>query len=164
MICKSWLVLGATAVSLAAAGPTEVTVHGVKPFPESITSTSDGSLIMGSVTESQVFRAAKGAATAEPWIKPGTNGLQRILGVFADEKAGTLWVCSSKAAQGPPTALKAFDLKTGAPKGSYNFPGDNALCNDIAVGPDGNDLRHRYDRSPHLEAEEGRKCAGHLGR
>jgi hypothetical protein len=118
---KYWLVLGATAVSLAAAGPTEVTVHEDKPFPESITSTSDGSLIMGSVTKGEVFRAAKGAATAEPWIKPGTNGLQRILGVFADEKAGTLWVCSSKAAQGPPTALKAFDLKTGAPKGSYDF-------------------------------------------
>jgi sugar lactone lactonase YvrE len=137
MNCKYWIVLGLTAMSLTAAGPTEVTVHDDKPFPESITSTSDGSLIMGSVTKSAVFRAAKGAATAEPWIKPGTNGLQRILGVFADQKAGTLWVCSSKAGQGPPTALKAFDLKTGAPKGSYDFPGDNALCNDIAVGPGG---------------------------
>ena len=38
---------------------------------------------------------------------------------------------------GAPSALKSFDLKTGAPKGSYDFPGDNALCNDIAIAPDG---------------------------
>jgi sugar lactone lactonase YvrE len=72
------------------------------------------------------------------WIKPGTNGLQRVLGVLADQRAGTLWVCSSKLPpQGAPTALKSFDLKTGAGKGSFDFPGDNALCNDIAIGPDG---------------------------
>ena len=55
--------------------------------------------------KSEVFRAPKGAATAEVWIKPGTNGLQRILGVLADPKSGTLWVCSAKAtpAQGAPT-------------------------------------------------------------
>jgi sugar lactone lactonase YvrE len=134
---KYWLALGVTAVSLTAAGPTEVTIQGDKPFPESITSTSEGVLFMGSITQSEVFRAAKDSATAEPWIKPGTNGLQRILGVLADQKSDTLWVCSSKAAQGPPTALKAFNLKTGAPKWSYDFPGDNALCNDIAVGRDG---------------------------
>ncbi len=32
---------------------------------------------------------------------------------------------------------KAFDLKTGAPKGSYTLPGDKAFCNDIAVADDG---------------------------
>src|SRR6202453_4603538 len=31
----------------------------------------------------------------------------------------------------------AFDLKTGAPKGTYWLPGDGTLCNDIAVGADG---------------------------
>jgi sugar lactone lactonase YvrE len=115
----------------------EVTIHEEKPFPESLSSTSDGTLFIGSIAKGEVLRAAKGAATAEPWIKPGTNGLQRVLGVLADQRSATLWVCSSKLPQGAPTALKTFDLKTGAPKGSYDFPGDNALCNDIAVGPDG---------------------------
>ncbi len=36
-----------------------------------------------------------------------------------------------------PTALKAFDLKTGALKGSIPLPGDRSLCNDIVIGPDG---------------------------
>jgi sugar lactone lactonase YvrE len=135
---RYWVVLGTAVIGLAASAPTEVTIHEDKPFPESLSSTPDGSLFIGSLAKSEVLRAAKGAATAEVWIKPGTNGLQRVLGVLADPKSGTLWVCSSKLPpQGAPTALKAFDLKTGAAKGSYDFPGDNALCNDIAIGPDG---------------------------
>ncbi len=117
----------------------EVTIHEEKPFPESLSSTLRTDLLyIGSLAKGEVFKAAKGAATAEVWIKPGTNGLQRVLGVLADPKSGTLWVCSSKLPpQGAPTALKSFDLKTGASKGSYDFPGDNTLCNDIAIGPDG---------------------------
>ena len=135
---KYWVILAATSVVLAAAVPMDVTIPEDKPFPESLTSTSDGALIIGSVTKSEIFRAPKGAAKADVWIKPGTNGLQRILGVFADQRAGTLWVCSDKLApNGAPSALKTFDLKTGAPKGSYDFPGDNSLCNDIAIAPDG---------------------------
>jgi len=135
---RYWLVLATALVCFAASAPTEVTVHEDKPFPESLTSTPDGALIIGSVTKSEIFRAPKGAATAEVWIKPGTNGLQRILGVLADPKSGTLWVCSDKLEpNGAPSALKTFDLKTGVAKGSYDFPGPTALCNDIAIGPDG---------------------------
>jgi sugar lactone lactonase YvrE len=123
---------------MAAPAPTEVVIHDDRPFPESITSTSDGALIIGSLVKGMVFRAAPGVATAEPWIKPGTNGLQRVLGVLADERSGTLWVCSVKQGQGEPTALKAFNLKTGAAKASYTFPGDGGICNDIAVSRDGN--------------------------
>jgi hypothetical protein len=132
------LILATVALASAASAPTEITIHEDKPFPESLSSSSDGTLYIGSVTHSEIFKAAKGAATAEPWIKSGTGGLQRVLGVLVDQKANTLWVCSSKNGQtGPPTALKAFDLKSGAPKGSYDFPGDTGLCNDVAIGPDG---------------------------
>jgi sugar lactone lactonase YvrE len=134
---RNLFLLAFIAVAGFGAAPTEITVHEEKPFPESLSSTSDGTLYIGSVTKSEVLRASKGAATAEPWIKAGTNGLQRVLGVLADQKANTLWVCSSKVGDGAPTALKSFDLKTGAAKGSYDFPGNTGLCNDIAVGPDG---------------------------
>src|ERR1700733_10423893 len=101
-----------SAGSLTAAGPTEVTIHDDKPFPESLTSTSDGTLIIGSLGKGEIFKAPKGAATAELWIKPGTNGLQRVLGVLADQKSGTLWGCSSNLRpQGAPTALKSFAIK-----------------------------------------------------
>lgn len=135
---RTWIAHSTVCVALAASTPTEITVHEDKPFPESLSSTADGTLYIGSLAKGEVLKAAKGASTAEVWIKPGANGLQRVLGVLADPKSGTLWVCSSKNPPGgAPTALKAFDLKSGAPKGSYDFPGDNTLCNDIAIGPDG---------------------------
>ena len=124
-------------IAASAANPTEIQLPGTRIFPESITSTADGTLIVGSLGHGNIMRSALGK-TPEEWIKPGANGLNSVLGVFADEKASTLWVCSSSVnAQGPPSALKSFDLKSGAPKGSYPLPGEGALCNDIAVSPDG---------------------------
>lgn len=131
-ICLVTVLFG-IGVGLCAAAESEVVIHEDGPNAESMTSTADGALIFGSMSKSEIFRAAKGAASAEVWIKPGTNGLQRILGVFADQKSGTLWVCSS----GTPTALKTFDLASGSPKGSYDFPGGTGTCNDIATASDG---------------------------
>jgi sugar lactone lactonase YvrE len=34
------------------------------------------------------------------------------------------------------TALRSFDLTTGAPKIRWNLPGDDNLCNDFTIGPD----------------------------
>ena len=123
--------------SSAAPPVTEITLPGTGVFPESITSTSDGTLIVGSLGHGNILRIAPGTATAEEWIKPGTGGLNQVLGVYADEKGKTLWVCSNRFGQGEPTAAKAFDLKTGAAKGSYTLPGQNPLCNDIVVAADG---------------------------
>ncbi|MDQ2803074.1 MAG: hypothetical protein M3Y41_10455, partial [Pseudomonadota bacterium] len=68
-----------------------------------------------------------------------------VLGVLADERSGTLWVCSSDLSAagvtipgGPkPVALKSFDLKSAAPKGSVALPDKRSFCNDIAIGADG---------------------------
>jgi sugar lactone lactonase YvrE len=117
---------------------TEIVLAATRMFPESITSTSDGTLIIGSLGHGNVSRIAKGKTTAEEWIKAGTGGLNNVLGVFADEKGKNLWVCSNNLEnKGEATAVKAFDLKTGAPKGTYLFPGTGTLCNDIAVADDG---------------------------
>lgn len=117
---------------------TEITLPGTRVFPESITSTTDGTLIVGSLGHGDVLRIAPGSSDAVEWIKADTNGLNSVLGVFADEKNHLLWVCSNKLGQtGEPTAVKTFDLKSGAAKDSYVLPGDRTLCNDIAVAPDG---------------------------
>jgi sugar lactone lactonase YvrE len=125
-----------------AAAPDAIVIPGERIFPESLTSSADGSVIFGSVGARTVFRAKPGAATAEAWIQPGTDGAQGIFGVLADDKSNTLWACSNTfAAPGapppPPSALHAFDLKTGAPKGRYQLPTSGGSCNDIAVGSDG---------------------------
>jgi sugar lactone lactonase YvrE len=131
--------LGATALTvMAASAITEITLPGTLVYPESITSTSDGTLIVGSLGHGNVMRLAPGKAVPEEWIKPGTGGLNQVLGVFADEKGKTLWVCSNNLEQkGEATSVKAFDLKTGAIKATYPLPGQGPLCNDIAVAEDG---------------------------
>ena len=131
-------ILGMAAGAYAAQTATEITLPGTRVFPESLTSTEDGTLIVGSLGHGNVLRIAPGATTAEEWIKPGTNGLNSVLGVFADERGKVLWVCSNRfnGGKGEATAAKTFDLKTGAPKNSYPLPGDDALCNDIAIAPD----------------------------
>src|ERR1700691_5979543 len=126
------------AASVYAEPITEITLPGTRIFPESITSTSDGTLIVGSLGHGNVLRIAPGTATVEEWIKPGTGGLNQILGVYADQKGKTLWVCSNNLNnKGEATAAMAFDLKTGAVKGTYVLPGDGTLCNDITVAADG---------------------------
>ena len=102
----------------ARSAPSTVIVPGARAFPESVTSTQDGTLYVGSVGEGGILKAAPGAAAAEPWIKPGTSGTRSIFGVLADERTGTLWACSNDvSAMGIPSpgdakgsALKGFDL------------------------------------------------------
>jgi sugar lactone lactonase YvrE len=125
-----------------AADRSEITFADSRIFPESVTSTKGGTLYFSSLGHDSVYRATPNATKAETWIQPKANGLQTVLGVFADESAGTLWVCSSASGGrgGAPvvgeTALKAYSLKDTAFKASYAFPG-NGLCNDIAVARDG---------------------------
>ena len=125
-------------IASAHAAVTEITLPGTRVFPESITSTADGTLIVGSLGHANVMRIAPGKSEAVEWIKPGAGGLNQVLGVFADEKNKTLWICSNNLEnKGEATAVMAFDLKAGTPKGTYPLPGNGALCNDIAVAADG---------------------------
>jgi sugar lactone lactonase YvrE len=134
----------------ALAAPSEVTVDDTNVFPESITSTADGSVIFGSSTKPIIYRSDPGAATAEPWIHvtgdgAGTNG------VLVNAASHTLWACvhepvpnaariPGQAGQAPRipqrSYLRGFDLTTGAVKSNYPLVGDTNGCNDIAVGLD----------------------------
>lgn len=134
-VLSACLLLGSVAALSASA---QITLKDDRVFPESIASGADGTIYVGSMGKGEVLRAQKGSTTAEVWIKPGTAGLQQVAGVFPDQASNTLWVCSTQlGGGGAPPALKGFDLKTGAFKQSYDFPGGIGLCNDIAVGADG---------------------------
>jgi sugar lactone lactonase YvrE len=126
-----------------AALPAEISIPGTRVLPESLTSSADGSIYIGSVGQGQIYRVAPGEATAEVFVAPGPGGMKQVFGVFADDAAGTLWACSNDlggaapgAAPPGPSALLAFDLDTGEAKGSYPFP-QGGMCNDIAVGRNG---------------------------
>ena len=121
----------------AVAQPTQILIDDTRVFPESLTSTANGTIIIGSLEHGTIYRVTPGASKAVTWIPPGTDGLTRTLGVFANDAANVLWVCTNHPDPNVNKAeLKAFDLKSGAPKGSYPFPG-GGFCNDIAVARDG---------------------------
>ncbi len=120
----------------------DIRIADTDVFPESVTSTSDGTVYAGSI-KGNVYRAAPGESVALPWITADdANGILTILGVFADEANGTLWLCSVPNFFGPErsegvSSLMAFDLSTGEQTGVYPFPPPASACNDIATGPDG---------------------------
>jgi sugar lactone lactonase YvrE len=115
-----------------------------KSFPESVTSTRDGTLYVSSFNLGGVLKIAPDGKT-EQLIKPAADGSRSTLGVLADERSGRLFVCSDDLSglgiAGPGETkgawLKIFDLKTGAPKGSFALSTPKSLCNDIVVASDG---------------------------
>ncbi len=122
---------------------TEVTIDDTDVAPENLTSSQDGTVYFGSMAKGTIYRAAPGASRAEPWILASAAGLTRVLGVLADDRTNTLWVCQNATDRrgGEPvsgqTALRSFDLKSGGAKGTYPFPPDSGVCNDIALSADG---------------------------
>jgi WD40 repeat protein len=141
---------GAGAAALASCGVSTTTspavvdirIDDTEVFPESITSSTDGTIYIGSV-KGNVYRALPGAVTATPWIRHSPeNGILTILGVLVDEASDTLWLCSVPNFFGPErsagvSALMAFDLDSGAHKGAYAFPPPASVCNDVTIAPDG---------------------------
>jgi sugar lactone lactonase YvrE len=137
------------AIALAAGGAAraaDVVVPGATDFPESMSASSDGTLYFSSFANGRVWRAKPGEAQASEFIKSGSNGLASALGVLADDKSNTLYVCSDDFSAGgikipgasTGTSLKLFDLKSGEAKGSIPVPGQTTLCNDIVAAKDGN--------------------------
>jgi glucose/arabinose dehydrogenase/mono/diheme cytochrome c family protein len=127
------------ATTSTTAAPGELLIPGEKIYPESVTSTADGRVIIGSIGARTIYLVKPGSTTAEPWIAPDDQPALGVLGVFADEKSNTLWACFSSVhdAPQPPSTLKTFDLRTGALKEKYPLPTAGAFCNDIAIGADG---------------------------
>jgi sugar lactone lactonase YvrE len=139
IVLASGLLLAALTGAAVAADKVQIGDKGI--FPESLTSTADGTLIVGSVGTGQIYRAAPGAATADSWIAPVSEGPASVLGVYADETNGTLWACYSDlglfAGQGGKGAiLRGYDLASGTLKATVPL-GDGTFCNDIATTADG---------------------------
>lgn len=135
--------LGGSAMAHAASPPADITMDGSRIYPESMTSDAAGNIYTGSL-DGTIYRVAKGAKSAEPWIKPDAqNGLTSLFGVLADERHHMLWVCNNPGFGGPPkpgaiTSVRGFALATGKLEAVYAMPaGKPATCNDLAIAADG---------------------------
>jgi sugar lactone lactonase YvrE len=137
----------ATCMALAigfaqAASAADILIADAKSQPESLTVAPGGVLIVGSASSPFVYKVRPGSSTAEKFVDASAEGPGTFfLGVLADASSNTLWTCvltpvpNTTPAQRH-TALRSFDLSTGAPKIRWELPGDNTTCNDFAIGPD----------------------------
>lgn len=141
-IALSLAVAAATAAPLAQAGMPAVTIHDlpVDWYPESLAAGPDGTLYVGSWRQGAVARLAPDGSPPQVLIPPGSNGLANGQGMLVDAPAGLLWVCSGSLGHTTvpttPSALKSYDLTSGAPRNSYPMP-NNGYCNDLAQAKDG---------------------------
>ena len=125
-----------------AASAAEILIADAKSQPESLTMAPGGVLIVGSASSPFVYKVRPGSTTAEKFIDAGGEGPGTFFfGMLADASTNTLWTCQlTPVPDTTPvqrhTALRSFDLSTGAPKIRWNLPGDNTTCNDFAIGPD----------------------------
>jgi hypothetical protein len=138
------LVLSLTlAAGLAhSANASEVLIGDAKSQPESLTVAPGGVLYVGSASTPFVYKVVPGASTAEKFIDVSSEGPGTFFfGMLADPASKTLWTCQLTPVPNTTpvqrhTALRGFDLSTGAAKTRWNLPGDNTTCNDFALGPD----------------------------
>jgi hypothetical protein len=125
-----------------AASAADILIADAKSQPESVTVAPGGVLIVGSASTPFVYKVRSGSTTAEKFIDASAEGPGTFFfGMLADAATSTLWTCQLTPVPGttPPqrhTALRSFDLTSGAPKIRWNLPGDNNVCNDFAIGPD----------------------------
>ncbi len=121
---------------------TEILVGDAKSQPESLTLAPGGVLIVGSASSPFVYKVRPGSSTAEKFIDASAEGPGTwFFGMLADAASNTLWTCQLTPVPGTNpvkkhSALRSFDLSTGAPKLRWNLPGDDNTCNDFTIGPD----------------------------
>jgi hypothetical protein len=130
-----------TGLAQAAPAP-EILIVDAKSSPESLTVAPGGIVIVGSASTPFIYKVRPGSTTVEKFFDASAEGPGTFFfGMLADAATNTLWACQLTPVPGSTpvqrhTALRGFDLSTGAPKLRWNLPGDDSTCNDFAIGPD----------------------------
>ena len=124
------------------ASAAEILIVDAKSQPESLTIAPGGILFVGSASTPFVYKVLPGSTTAEQFVDASAEGAGTFFfGMLADAATKTLWTCQlTPVGEARPvkrhTALRGFDLSSGAQKLRWDLPGENSTCNDFSVGPD----------------------------
>jgi hypothetical protein len=124
------------------ASAADILIVDSKSQPESLTVAPGGKLIVGSASTPFIYQVRPGSTTVEKFVDASSEGAGTFFfGMLADTANNTLWACQLTPVPGATpvkrhTALRGFDLTTGAEKLRWNLPGENSTCNDFSLGPD----------------------------
>src|ERR1700677_1789270 len=123
--CIALLIAGLAQVTPAA----EILIVDAKSQPESLTIAPGGVLIVGSASTPFVYKVRPGSTTAEKFVDASAEGDGTFFfGMLADAATNTWCTCQLTPVPGSMpvkrhTALRGFDLSTGAQKIRWNLPG-----------------------------------------
>src|SRR5262245_34804214 len=124
-VCLALLTVLAQAASAA-----DILIVDEKSQPESLTVAPGGVLVVGSSSTPFVYKVRAGSTTAEKFVDASAEGAGTFfLGMLADAATNTLWTCQltpvpdTRPAKRH-TALRGFDLASGAPKLRWDLPGE----------------------------------------
>ena len=124
------------------ASAAEILIVDAKSQPESLTIAPGGILLVGSASSPFVYKVRPGTDAAEKFVDASAEGAGTFFyGMLADAATNSLWTCQLTPVPGTTpvkrhTAVRSFDLSTGAPKVRWDLPGENSTCNDFSIGPD----------------------------
>src|SRR3546814_18952398 len=93
--------------------PPEIAIPQPRVFPESITATRDGTLIVASAGNGTIWRARPGDKAAPFFIEPDSSGHSSVLGVFARSEerfVGKECVCMFKSRWSSATTQKKDNI------------------------------------------------------
>ncbi len=140
---RTLAVSAAVFIAVARSAPASgVLINDAKSQPESLTVAPGGVLFVGSASTPFLYKVQPGSSKAEKFVDASGEGAGTFFfGMLADAASRTLWACQLTPVEGSSpvrrhTALRGFDLTTGAPKLRWNLPGENSTCNDFSLGPD----------------------------
>ncbi len=144
ILTARWLTVCVTLVTAfaQAASAAEILIVDEKSQPESLTLAPGGVLFVGSASSPFVYKVRPGSTSAEKFVDASAEGAGTFFfGMLADAASNTLWTCQlTPLGEATPvkrrTALRGFDISTGAQKLRWDLPGENSTCNDFSIGPD----------------------------
>jgi sugar lactone lactonase YvrE len=125
------------------ASAAEILIGDANSQPESLTAAPGGVLIVGSASTPFIYKVSPGSPVAEKFVDASSDGPGTFFfGMLADASTHTFWACELTPVQNAASprqrhsALRSFDLSTGASKLRWTLPGENSTCNDFSIGPD----------------------------
>src|SRR5918994_5549243 len=106
------VVVATASASARPSTPDELSLPGAAFYPESVTVAPSGALYVSSLVTGEIARFAPGSSEPETFVAAGVN--VGTAGVMVDADRDVLWACAVDLSFQTESALRAFDLQTGA--------------------------------------------------
>jgi len=136
------LIFGGAGLAHAAVAPAATMELPDLFHPGSAVVAPDGRVFVSSITTGRIVVFAPGETTPRDFVDVAAAGIDSAMGIKVDTAHSRLWGCTAAfgvdqtKGEHHPTAVLAFDLKSGALLQTFPLP-NGGLCNDLLITHNG---------------------------